>query len=86
MTDKYAPHSVFTQAIDALPLPSDGTGTTFPGSFMFELLEKADITPGKKTVILEVLDKLVNTCWLTVFSYILQYMNWSVLTELYIII
>ncbi|KAK3864798.1 hypothetical protein Pcinc_029539 [Petrolisthes cinctipes] len=60
--DLYTLKALFLElekAIDVLPLPSDGTGTTYPGSFMFELLEKADITPGKKTIILEVLDKLI---------------------------
>ncbi|XP_071521047.1 regulator of telomere elongation helicase 1 homolog [Panulirus ornatus] len=60
--DLYTLKALFLElekAIDAISLPPDGSGSTFPGSFMFELLEKADITPHKKTIILEVLDKLI---------------------------
>lgn len=48
------------QAIDEIVLPSDGLGKTFPGSFMVDLLQRADITPNKKGVILDVLEKLVS--------------------------
>ncbi|KAG7164976.1 regulator of telomere elongation helicase 1-like [Homarus americanus] len=60
--DLYTLKALFLElekAIDAIQLPADGSGSTFPGSYMFELLEKADITPYKKIIILEILDKLI---------------------------
>ncbi|KAK7078302.1 Regulator of telomere elongation helicase 1 [Halocaridina rubra] len=60
--DLYTLKALFLElekAIDAIKLPADGSGATFPGSFMFEILEKAEITPHKKTIILDILEKLV---------------------------
>ncbi|XP_045625428.2 regulator of telomere elongation helicase 1 homolog [Procambarus clarkii] len=68
LPEDFNPHDLYTlkalfleleKAVDAIALSSDGSGSTFPGSFMFELLEKADITYHKKTIILEILDKLI---------------------------
>ncbi|KAF4531782.1 hypothetical protein B566_EDAN011818 [Ephemera danica] len=36
-----------------------GEGTTYPGNFMFDILAKASITPGKRNVIVEIVDKMV---------------------------
>lgn len=49
----------FEKSIDELKLPADGSGVTYPGSFMFDLLARSDITHQKKAIILEVLDKLI---------------------------
>ncbi|XP_068207931.1 regulator of telomere elongation helicase 1 homolog [Palaemon carinicauda] len=60
--DLYTLKALFLElekAIDAIKLPADGSGATFPGSYMFELLERAEITPHKKTIILEILDRLI---------------------------
>lgn len=60
--DLYTLKALFLElekAIDSIPIKMGDTGTTYPGSYMFELLEKAEITHHKKNVILEVLEKLV---------------------------
>ncbi|CAL4105445.1 unnamed protein product, partial [Meganyctiphanes norvegica] len=49
----------FEKSIDEIKLPADGSGVTYPGSFMFDLLARSDITHQKKAIILEVLDKLI---------------------------
>ncbi|XP_037071349.1 regulator of telomere elongation helicase 1 homolog [Pollicipes pollicipes] len=45
------------KSIDAIPIPNPGEGADFPGSFMFELLERAEITHGKRAIIVEELEK-----------------------------
>ncbi|KAG0710780.1 Regulator of telomere elongation helicase 1 [Chionoecetes opilio] len=60
--DLYTLKALFLElekAIDVIPLPADGSGATHPGGYMFELLEKAEITPNKKTIIVELLEKLI---------------------------
>nr|XP_053647148.1 LOW QUALITY PROTEIN: regulator of telomere elongation helicase 1 homolog [Cherax quadricarinatus] len=66
LPDDFSPDDLYTlkalfleleKAVDDIVLPTDGSGSTFPGSYMFDLLEKADITHHKKAIILEVLDK-----------------------------
>lgn len=52
-------YKFYFQAIDTIVVPAGGTGAMFPGSYMFELLGKVDITPSKKNVIVELLEKLV---------------------------
>ncbi|GLH00003.1 Regulator of telomere elongation helicase 1 homolog [Gryllus bimaculatus] len=42
------------KAVDDLP-----PGSTYPGNFMFELLQKADLTPGKRNLVIEALNKIV---------------------------
>lgn len=68
LPDDFSPDDLYTlkalfleleKAVDDIVLPTDGSGSTFPGSYMFDLLEKADITHHKKAIILEVLDKLI---------------------------
>jgi regulator of telomere elongation helicase 1 len=53
------------KAIDAIPITSP-EGNTLPGEFMLEILAKADLSPGKKDVISELLDKVIQ--FLTVAS------------------
>lgn len=53
------------KAIDAIPITKQD-GETLPGEFMLELMGKADLTPGKKDIILELLDKVIQ--YLTVTS------------------
>uniref|UniRef100_A0A0P4WD16 Regulator of telomere elongation helicase 1 homolog n=1 Tax=Scylla olivacea TaxID=85551 RepID=A0A0P4WD16_SCYOL len=67
--DLYTLKALFLElekAIDSIPLPADGSGSSHSGDYMFEILEKADITPNKKTVIVELLEKLIQ--YLTVNS------------------
>ncbi|KAF2365632.1 DEAD2 [Trinorchestia longiramus] len=47
----------FEEVMDAIPVSKEGVSE--PGSFMFELLEKAEITPSKKAIFCDLLDKLV---------------------------
>lgn len=51
--------------MDAIKI-SKQEGDTLPGEFMLELLAKADLTPNKKDVIVELLDKVIQ--YLTVSS------------------
>ena len=53
------------KAMDAIPI-SKPEGDTLPGEFMLDLLSKADLTPGKKDLISDLLDKVVQ--YLTVSS------------------
>lgn len=53
------------KAIDAIPI-SKPEGDTLPGEFMLELLAKADLSPGKKDIISDLLDRVVQ--FLTVSS------------------
>lgn len=53
------------KAIDSIKI-SKPEGDTLPGEVMLEILAKADLTPGKKDVILELLDKVIQ--YLTVSS------------------
>ena len=53
------------KALDAVKL-SGPDGNTFPGEFMLELLAKADLSPGKKDVIIDLLDRVIQ--YLTVSS------------------
>lgn len=53
------------KAIDAIPI-SKPEGETLPGEFMLELLSKADLSPGKKEIISELLDRVIQ--YLTVSS------------------
>ncbi|XP_043245532.1 regulator of telomere elongation helicase 1-like [Amphibalanus amphitrite] len=48
------------RAIDAIPLPNAADGAHFPGSYMFELLERAQITHGRRAVIVEELEKVIS--------------------------
>lgn len=75
MADDFSPDDLYTlkalfleleKAIDTITVPAGGAGAMFPGGYMFELLGKADITPTKKSVIIELLDKLIQ--FLTVNS------------------
>ncbi|XP_018021404.1 regulator of telomere elongation helicase 1 homolog [Hyalella azteca] len=47
----------FEEVVDATPLSKEGA--SHPGSFMFDLLQQAEITPHKKAIICDLLDKLV---------------------------
>lgn len=53
------------KAMDAIPI-SKPEGDTLPGEFMLELLSKADLSPGKKDIVSELLDKIIQ--YLTVSS------------------
>lgn len=53
------------KAIDAIPI-SKPEGDTLPGEFMMELLSKADLSPGKKDIISDLLDRVIQ--YLTVSS------------------
>lgn len=53
------------KAIDAIPI-SKSEGDTLPGEFMMELLSKADLSPGKKDIISDLLDRVIQ--YLTVSS------------------
>lgn len=53
------------KAIDDIKI-SKPEGDTLPGEFMLQLLEKADLTPSKKEIILELLDHVIQ--YLTVSS------------------
>lgn len=53
------------KAIDAIPITNQ-EGNTLPGEFMLELLSKADLSPGKKEIISELLDRVIQ--YLTVSS------------------
>lgn len=53
------------KALDAIPI-NKPEGETLPGEFMLDLLAKADLSPGKKDVILELLDRVIQ--YLTVSS------------------
>ena len=53
------------KAVDAIPI-SKTEGDTLPGEFMLELMGKADLTPGKKDVVLDLLDRVIQ--YLTVSS------------------
>ena len=50
--------------IEKIQLPSDGSGVTHPGSFMFDLLAKAEIVPAKKAILLDLLDRLVRSLFI----------------------
>ncbi|XP_042197672.1 regulator of telomere elongation helicase 1 [Callorhinchus milii] len=47
-------------AIDSIQLPSNGSGVTKPGSFIFELFAQAQITFQSKSTILEALDQILS--------------------------
>ncbi|XP_078049621.1 regulator of telomere elongation helicase 1 isoform X2 [Augochlora pura] len=47
------------KAIDDIKIVNCDEGDTYPGSYIFELLEKAQITHGKDTLVTEKLDKIV---------------------------
>jgi regulator of telomere elongation helicase 1 len=53
------------KAIDAIPITSP-EGNTLPGEFMLDILAKADLSPGKKDVIADLLDRVIQ--FLTVAS------------------
>ncbi|KAB7494881.1 Regulator of telomere elongation helicase 1-like protein [Armadillidium nasatum] len=60
--DLYILKTIFLElekAVDEISLPADGTGVTYPGSYMFDLLQKAEITPNKKYIIVDLLEKLI---------------------------
>lgn len=49
----------FEKAIDEIPISMNDEGVTFPGSYVFELLEKADLNNGKDRIVVEKLDKII---------------------------
>lgn len=53
------------KALDAVKI-SGPDGQTFPGEFMLQLLAKAELTPGKKDIILDLMDRVIQ--YLTVSS------------------
>ncbi|XP_015515534.2 regulator of telomere elongation helicase 1 homolog isoform X1 [Neodiprion lecontei] len=49
----------FEKAIDSIEIKKKDEGETFPGGYIFELLEKAELTQGKETLVIDKLDKIV---------------------------
>ncbi|XP_033216064.1 regulator of telomere elongation helicase 1 homolog [Belonocnema kinseyi] len=47
------------KAIDDIKLDKGNDGKTFPGGYIFDLLEKADLTHGKEQLVIEKLDKII---------------------------
>ncbi|XP_063978683.1 regulator of telomere elongation helicase 1 homolog [Diachasmimorpha longicaudata] len=47
------------KAVDEIPLKLGSEGETYPGGYIFELLEKADLTHGKEQIVIEKLDKII---------------------------
>ncbi|XP_014482362.1 PREDICTED: regulator of telomere elongation helicase 1 homolog [Dinoponera quadriceps] len=47
------------KAIDSIELKNRNEGDTLPGGFIFELLEKAELTHGKEQIVVEKLEKIV---------------------------
>lgn len=48
------------EQLDNIPLQNETNSATFPGSYIFEFLAKVELTPDRKTVILELLEKLIH--------------------------
>ncbi|XP_070556036.1 LOW QUALITY PROTEIN: regulator of telomere elongation helicase 1-like [Ptychodera flava] len=51
---------VLEEAIDSIPLPADGSGVTKPGSFIYELLTKAQITFETYTQAVDLIEKIIS--------------------------
>ncbi|XP_011338584.1 regulator of telomere elongation helicase 1 homolog isoform X2 [Ooceraea biroi] len=47
------------KAIDSIELKNRAEGDTFPGGYIFELLEKAELTHGKEQLVVEKLEKII---------------------------
>ncbi|XP_019699354.1 regulator of telomere elongation helicase 1 homolog isoform X2 [Harpegnathos saltator] len=47
------------KAIDSIELKNRNEGDTLPGGFIFELLEKAQLTHGKEQIVVEKLEKII---------------------------
>ncbi|XP_012535428.1 regulator of telomere elongation helicase 1 homolog isoform X2 [Monomorium pharaonis] len=47
------------KAIDSIELKNRNEGDTFPGGFIFELLEKVELTHGKEQIVIEKLEKII---------------------------
>lgn len=47
------------KAIDSIELKNRTEGDTFPGGYIFELLEKAELTHGKEQLVIDKLDKII---------------------------
>ncbi|XP_066585710.1 regulator of telomere elongation helicase 1 homolog [Prorops nasuta] len=47
------------KTIDAIVIKNSDQGETFPGAYIFELLEKAELTVGKEQFVAEKLDKII---------------------------
>ncbi|KAG5343499.1 RTEL1 helicase, partial [Acromyrmex charruanus] len=47
------------KAIDSIELKNRSDGDTFPGGYIFELLEKIELTHGKEQIVVDKLDKLI---------------------------
>ncbi|OXU25960.1 hypothetical protein TSAR_015750 [Trichomalopsis sarcophagae] len=47
------------KAIDSIQITKRDEGDTYPGGYIFEILEKADITQGKELLVIDKLDKIV---------------------------
>ncbi|XP_025996451.1 regulator of telomere elongation helicase 1 homolog isoform X2 [Solenopsis invicta] len=47
------------KAIDSIELKNSSEGNTFPGGFIFELLEKVELTHGKEQIVIEKLEKII---------------------------
>ncbi|KAL0109407.1 hypothetical protein PUN28_014465 [Cardiocondyla obscurior] len=47
------------KAIDSIEIKNRNEGDTYPGGFIFELLEKIELTHGKEHIVIEKLDKII---------------------------
>ncbi|CAL1684007.1 unnamed protein product [Lasius platythorax] len=47
------------KAVDSIELKNRNEGDTFPGGFIFELLEKVELTHGKEQIVIDKLEKVI---------------------------
>ncbi|XP_012267857.2 regulator of telomere elongation helicase 1 homolog isoform X2 [Athalia rosae] len=49
----------FEKTIDAIEIKKRDEGETFPGGYIFDLLEKVELSHGKETLVIDKLDKII---------------------------